>query len=277
MIFNYFKIALRSLWRFKGYAVVNIIGLAAGITCCLLIMLFVYDEWQFDQFHENGDHIYRVTTIEKTEDGTLHHLANAYPPVAPRLQSAFSELEQVVRFFPYSVSVKNPDNNTLFQEEKFFFADSLFFSMFSFQLESGNPANALVAPNAVVLTTETAKRYFGDENPIGKTLKVDAVHDFVITGIVENPPHNSSLQFDFVAAMPSISHVMGTWVLNSGKSWHYPPMHTFVKLTEDQSISRVQDQMKEFNKTNLPDYLVDTYSFQFQPFKEIHFLRSKVI
>ncbi len=270
MIYNYFKIALRSIWRFKGYALTNIMGLSAGIACCLLILLFVNNEWQYDTFHDDADRIYRVTTMEKTEDG-FRHLANAFPPLAPRLQTAFPELEQVVRYFPYSVSVKNPENNTLFQEKDFYFADSLFFTMFSFQFEKGNPARALMAPNSLVLTQETVKRYFGDADPIGKTLEIDNKHSFVITAVVEDLPGTSSLQFDFVAAMPAINNVMGSWVLNSGKSWHYPPMQTFVKLAEGQSIEPVRQRMGDFEEKNMLEHLQEMYDFQYQPLKEMHF------
>jgi len=271
MIANYVKLAFRSIWKHKGYSFINILGLSIGIACCIMIMLFVYDEWQYDKFHANADQLFRLTTIEEGDDGEMRHVAHAYPAVAPVLKSAFDELD-VVRYFQQSVAVKNPEDNTLFQEEKFFFADSLFFDLFSFELNKGNPKTVLEAPNALVITEAMAKRYFGDSDPIGKTLEVEG-KSLVVSGVVAEIPHTSSIQFDMVAAMPSVNQIMGTWVLNSGGSWYYPPAYTFVRLPEGREIASIEGQMYHFKENYIPNWVADSdeFGFVFQPLTEMHF------
>ena len=198
----------------------NIFGLAIGIAACIIILLYVNEEWSYDAFHENADSIYRFTTYETEDEGTVRHLANTYGPLAPLLETAFPEIEHTCRYFPKNLSVKNPQNNLLFQEDRFFFADSVFFELFSFHFKQGIVSTALVQPNSVVLTQSTARRYFGDENPIGKSLILENAIDVRVTGVLEDIPSNSSLQFDFIASMPAVQKVVGNWALNS---WYYPP------------------------------------------------------
>ena len=127
MLKKYIQYTVRQLLNAKNYAVINIFGLAVGIAACLIILLYINEEWSYDSFHEEADTIYRVTTDETEDDGIVRHLANAYPPLAPLLASTYAEIEQVCRYFPSNLSVKNPENNTLNQESQFFFADSVFF------------------------------------------------------------------------------------------------------------------------------------------------------
>ena len=143
MLKRYLQFAGRQLVNAKNYAVINIFGLAVGIAACLIILLYVNEEWSYDSFHEDADRIYRFTTIETEDDGIERHLANAYPPLAPLLGSAFPEMEKVCRYFPNQISVKNPENNLLNQEGKFFFADSVFFDLFTFPFEQGSASHGI--------------------------------------------------------------------------------------------------------------------------------------
>lgn len=271
MLKKYLQFAGRQLLNAKNYAVINIFGLAVGIAACLLIFLYVNEEWSYDTFHEDAGAIYRFTTLETEDEGVVRRLANAYPPLAPLLGSVFPEMAQICRYFPKSIAVKNPENNLLNQESLFFFADSVFFEMFSFQFEQGMAASALVQPNSIVLTRSTARRYFKDENPIGKSLLLEGAVDVRVTGVIEDIPANSSLQFDFVAAMPSVRKVMGDWVLHPQHSWYHPPMYTFAKIPNKADAERIASRMDEFGKNYLSPKLAQQKSFKMQPLQKIHF------
>ncbi len=271
MLRNYFQFASRQLLKARNYAVINIFGLAVGIAACLIILLYINEEWSYDAFHEDADAIYRITTLETEDEGVVRHLANAYPPLAPLLASTFPEMEQVCRYFPKNLSVKNPATNLINQEEHFFFADSVFFEMFSFQFEQGRPSTALDQPNAVVLTQSTARRYFKDQNPIGKSLLLEGNIDVKVTGVIQDIPANSSLQFDFVAAMPSVRKVIGDWVLHPQHSWYYPPMYTFVKIPNQTDAERIESTIGEFSTQHLSKRLAEQKSFDLQPLRRVHF------
>lgn len=271
MLKKYLQFASRQLLHAKNYAVINIFGLAVGIAACLIILLYINEEWSYDAFHEDVDTIYRLTTIETEDDGVVRHLANAYPPLAPLLASTYPELEQVCRYFPMNISVKNPENNVLNQEDHFFFADSVFFDLFSFRFERGHPATALDQPNAVVLTRSTARRYFKDQDPIGKSLLLEGNMDVRVAGVIEDIPSNSSLQFDFVAAMPMVRKVMGDWALHPQHSWHYPPMYTFAKVANRDDGERLEASMDQFAANHLSPRLAAQKSFRMQPLRKMHF------
>ncbi len=272
MLKKHLQFTGRQLLNAKNYAFINIFGLAVGIAACLLILLYVNEEWSYDSFHEHTEDIYRITTLEN-EDGTIRHLANAYPPLAPLLSSTFPEMEQVCRYFPYNLSVKNPENNLLNQESSFFFADSVFFELFSFRFEQGLPEKVLDQPNAVVLTRSTAQRYFNTQNPIGKSLLLEGNISVQVSGVIEDLPDNSSLQFDFVAAMPLVRKVLGDWALHPQHSWYYPPMYTFAKIPNKADAERVMARMDDFPKEHLSARLAAQKSFEMQPLRKVHFER----
>lgn len=187
MFGNYLRISLRILFRHKGYSAINLSGLVVGFVACILILLFVQDELSFDRFHAAANRTYRVTT-EEAKAGGFRHLAYSYGPAAPALLSYFPEIEQAVRVFPKSV-VMQVGPQRRFQEENFIFADSTFFDIFSFEFEIGDPGSALDSPYDIVLTAKSAQKYFGDQNPIGKTLNVEGSYDFRVAGVLkERPP-----------------------------------------------------------------------------------------
>ncbi|MEL7123348.1 MAG: ABC transporter permease [Bacteroidota bacterium] len=271
MLKKYVQLAGRQLLNAKNYSLINIFGLAVGIAACLVILLYINEEWSYDKFHKNEDSIYRVTTLETEDNGIVRHLANAYPPLAPLLASSYPEVEQTCRYFPLSVSVKNPESNLLTQEGSFFFADSTFFDMFSFDFQQGVEATALDQPNAIVLTQKTAKKYFKDEDPMGKTLTIEGNIPVQVTGVLEDIPDNSSLQFEFIAAMPLVRQVIGDWVLDPRQGWYYPPMYTFVKIPNKADATRIAAGMSEFSKNNLSERLAQQKSFTMQALSQVHF------
>jgi len=214
MFKNYLKIALRNLLRQKLYAFINIFGLALGVACCLLILLFVEHEWSFDKFHAKANRLYRAIIVEHKADGEVQQMAYQPLPLGSTLQEEYPEIEQTVRIFTGGGSVSYGDKHF---SEGFIFIDPTFFEVFNFPLLKGDPAKALTDPNSVVITRRIAEKYFGAEDPIGKQLitknwrgQVDAV----VTGVAENPPDNSSIQFDFamhITKFPQYERNLTRW------------------------------------------------------------------
>ncbi len=199
MIKNYIKIALRNLRRNKLYSLLNIAGLAIGITCCILILLYVQDELSYDRFHENADRIYRVTTHFVLKDRIMDFASTAHVQ-GPMFKEAYPEVENYVRFNSYGSRRMIRYKDVSYAEEKFIWVDNSVFDIFSFNLIKGNPKEALTKPNTVVITEDIAEKYFGDEDPLGKNLRVHSDELYMVTGVVENIPANSHIRPDFLAS-----------------------------------------------------------------------------
>lgn len=214
MLKNYLKIALRNLRKHKAYSFINIAGLAIGIGCCALIMLYVQDELSFDRFHKNADRIYRVA-LSAAVGGTPINSATTSAPMAATLLAEYPEVRAAVRFWDIGRVLISYENNR-FYEDGFLFADSSAFQVFTFSLLSGDPQTALAQPNSVVLTEKMAHKYFGNENPLGKFLRYDNRVDYKITGVLKNIPRQSHLQFDFLASLLTQPRSQSpVWISNS--------------------------------------------------------------
>ncbi|MFC1561757.1 ABC transporter permease [candidate division KSB1 bacterium] len=202
MLKNYFKVTVRNLVRHKLYSFLNIAGLAAGITCCLLIMMYIQDELSYDRFHENSGSICRLNITFSTAERTIR--AATAPHVAgPMFTADYPEIDNFVRFQWGSRRVIRYEDRS-FYEEKFMFADSSLFNVFSFNLLRGNPETVLASPYSVVITEEMAEKYFGDEDPMGKNLVVHFDDEYTITGVVKNIPMNSHYRPDFFASFSTL-------------------------------------------------------------------------
>ena len=231
MIKNYLKIALRNLRKYKTYAVINMAGLAVGMAGCLLIVLFVQDELNYERFHDNADRIVRLVE-DQVQGDRVGRLATTYTPLAPALTTEFPAVEAAVRFYPYPVLVRYGDAKK-FQEDHFVLADSTVFDVFSFRLIRGEADAALAQPFTVVLTASTARKYFDDADPIGQVLTVrddDGERDYTVTGVVEDAPRNSHLQFDMLASYSS-SRIFAPWMHSRG-NWDWPPIYTYALLAD---------------------------------------------
>ncbi|MGH7600956.1 MAG: ABC transporter permease, partial [bacterium] len=265
MFKNYLKLAYRHFRKHKAYSFINVFGLALGMACCILMLLYVQDELSYDKFHQNAERIFRVVCEEKNE-GQIRRLASTYAPLAPPLLAEFPEIERVVRLFPYNATVALGAEKR-FQENRFFFTDSTVFEVFSFAFLQGDPRTALAEPNAMVVTAATAQKYFGDENPLGKILAVEQ-HDFKITGVLKNVPQNSHFDFDFLANIKGVNTVMGTWVLQRG--WYWPPMYTYAMLPSTAAAPAIESRLPEFVRKHLPQNLAARQTMRLQPLTDIH-------
>ena len=237
MISNYILVALRSLKKNKLYSIINILGLTLGITACLLIGLYIWQETHYDSFHLNKDRIMRVT-MEIGAAGNVDKVAVTGTKVGPEFARKFPAVESFTRTIIGTRIVANGDK--AFTEKNVLFADSAFFNIFSFRLLKGNPNNCLDAPEKIVITEEMAKKYFGKEDALGKILKLDNTKDYTVSGIAVSVPGNSQIHFDFV--IPFIN-------LNAAKQeeqWFTANYVTYLLLKNPNQKESLQKQISQY-------------------------------
>jgi putative ABC transport system permease protein len=245
MIKNYFTLAWRILQRQKIYSAINIFGLTTGVTASLLILLYIADELSYDRFYPDAARIHRVDFHGKLQDGFV--TATSGLPLAEGIQREATGVESVVRVDKWGTCPVRYEDNT-FTEKHFMLADSNFFSFFSFTLLQGNPREALTGPNKIVISERAAARYFGytgpgDRSPIGKTLVIGSPGNITaeVTGIAENPPHNSHIQFDFLMSLETSGYIDNPIWLNS-------EVYTYFKLYPGTEVASVQATLDSFIK-----------------------------
>ena len=263
MIKNYFKIAFRNLQRHKAYSLLNISGLAIGMACSILILLWVQNELSYDRFHANANQIYRLTC--NAED---FKAAVSPAGVAAGLQIEMPEIKATVRISKLLTPLFEVGNRK-FEEKWVFYADSNFLQMFSFPLLKGNPNTALQQPDGILITEDMAKKYFGNEDPMGKTIKKDNSTNLIVTGVLANSPSNSHLKFDFILPMSSIEATDDDL---KNKVWGNFNYYTYLQLDKNfdpstANLSKLTARIKEIYKPHNPDMKVD---FHLQPLTSIH-------
>ncbi|MGH7456813.1 MAG: ABC transporter permease, partial [bacterium] len=258
MLKNYLKIALRNLLKHKGYSFINVAGLAIGMTCCILILLFVQDELSYDKYHENAARIYRIVWTHNEDDTRNSAMIGA--PWAPALQNDYPEVASFVRFR----SCGRPLIGYLdkrFYEENGLYADSTLFAVFSFPLIKGDPKSALAKPNSVVITMAMAQKYFGDEDPIGKILTLDNKSDLQVTGVVKNLRRNSHFRFDFLISFATYND----WDL---QEWNMNNFHTYLLLAQDHFAPALERKFPDFLAKHLD--APSAFTVHLQPLTTIH-------
>ena len=217
----------------------NIIGLTIGLTCCILIGLYITQELSYDRFNVNAGRIARVT-MEYSTGGTVGSAALTGTKTGPQFQRSFPSVQAFTRTIEFPRILAR--GNKVFKENDFLYADSSFFRIFSFPLEKGDPATALNAPGQLVISERMAKKYFGDEYPLGKTLRIDNARDYTVTGIVRDIPDNSQIRFDFVASFTS---------LNAAKTeeWWTANYITYLLVDQPGNLPTLQRQITDLMKT----------------------------
>lgn len=205
MFLTNLKIAWRQLRKNRSFGIINLLGLALGLAAALAVVLYIQDELAYERFHEHADRIVRVN-LEADFDGELWRIDAVPNATASFIEEYIPEVEQAVRVFPHkygeSAFIRAGENN--FVEDRFFWADPDLFEVFSIPLQSGSPAEVLKRVNTVILSAATAKRYFGQENPVGKTIKVDNRYDLEVTGVFEDLPANTHLPFQAIASFHTL-------------------------------------------------------------------------
>ena len=262
MLRNYILVAIRSMWRQRVYSVITLAGLAVGLACFLLILLFVRDELSYDHFHRNAERIYRVVA----RMGSFGEHANVPAITAPSLVENFPEVVDAVRFYKSTETLELERDWSV--EERFFYADSTVFEVFTFNLMEGSAASALSKPNSVVLTESTARRYFGNANPMNQRLRLKDGEELRITGIVEDVPHNAHFRFDFLASFSTLGEI-GAWGNLS---------HTYLLLTGQNAAPELEAKLSAITEgtNDLSDLSVlfgwatEDMRFRLQPITDIH-------
>ena len=215
MIKNYLLLAVKNFRKQKMFSLINILGLTVGITCCLMIFLFIMNELSYDRFHKNGKNIYRIMRVGNV-NGAIRNIPWVSPPYAKALMNDYPDaIQKTVRVQPDNDLVTY--KNVSFNENNIYLADSNFFDFFSFHLLRGNPATVLNDPLSIVMTASTAKKYFGNEDPIGKVVDFNKKMSLKVTGIAEDVPANSHLNFDMVVPLANWrnEYWMNQWPANS--------------------------------------------------------------
>jgi putative ABC transport system permease protein len=243
MFRHYLNLAIRNLATSKGYFVINLLGLTIGITSFILITLWIKAETSYDKFHKNADHIYRVDYLLYEEGILEQHSASGSAAIAKEMKNMFPEVEKYTRFYRSESLVKCGDKT--FKEKDILFAQSSFFDIFSFPLIDGNPDTNILAINHAVITEETARKYFGNENPIGKMLTLDGKIDFEVTGIVKSVPGNSHLKFDILVSYENLIKDSKYW----DNSWVNERVYSYVLLSPGADAKTLETKLPQIPET----------------------------
>lgn len=267
MIKNYFKTAWRNLTKNKAFSLINILGLTIGITVCMMIFLFIMNEFSMDSFHKNGKNIYRVMRNFK-HDGKSSAVAYLSGPYAPALLNDFKgEINRAVRVIQNDNLVTI--GNQSFHEKRVLDVDTDFFKLFTFPLLQGNPSNILKDPGNVVLTESTAKKYFGStQAAMGKMIMLDKDLTLKVAGIAKDVPSNSHLQFDMIVPIENYKDIgiMKTWINNG--------MYTYIELAPQTTKAQLEKQfpafMEKYMGSDMRKYGFD-FTLTLTPLKDIYF------
>ncbi len=260
MFSNYLKVALRNILRHKGYSLINILGLAIGMACCILLLLWVQDEVSYDKFHANGHQLYRVTEVWEDEEETELSVLTC-PLLGPAVKEEIPEITHATRFHNDGEQIINY-GEMRFQNDVVGMADNDFLQMFTFPLMAGNVNSALTDKFSVVITEDMSHKYFGTEDPIGEVLNIDR-RDFVVTGVMENIPRNSHIRFDCVVPFDS----RRDWLKEITDRWVVSSYYTYVMVNESSPLDEIVGKMNAVKERHLD---ASSASFGLQPVEDIH-------
>ncbi|MGD8535831.1 MAG: ABC transporter permease [Candidatus Aminicenantes bacterium] len=280
---NYFKIGLRKIKRQKLYSLINIAGLALGLACCAVIILYVTNELSYDAFHKDADRIYRAAVHRITQVG--EHMFVATPaPLGPELVRSYPQVEQAVRVVPpyeNASHVLMVRGEKRFFETRIWFADEDIFGLFHMPFIQGNPQTALSHPNTVVITEGMATKYFDEEAPLGQTLQIEIdydtgvveLQDYEVTGIIKNAPANTHLKYDMFLSMETMRSNLSSFE----EDWFNPkPKYTYVKLAQGTDVADFEEKLKPISNFLIQRYSekynrkMDLYELFLQPVTKIH-------
>ena len=270
MIRNYFITAFRNLWRNKAFSVINIVGLSVGLACCMLIFLYAMDEVSYDRFNVNAENIYHLVVDSKSENGQVNKGSSTGDIPGPSFKRQLPEIQDFVRIQSSDYTIKK--GNEVFDQPALM-ADSNFFSVFTFPMVQGNPQNALNDPHSVVLSEEIAEKYFGKQNPIGKTLDLkvdDKFQPFTVTAVIKRSPQNSSIKIQMLVPK-KLSKLDDQW-FNSFEN-------TFIVVKPHTNIQRLDAKINKVFMTDAASQakeMADKFGFKntviysLQPLLKMH-------
>lgn len=267
---NYFRVFKRSFVKQKGYSFLNIFGLAIGIACFLLISFYIRDEFSYDRFHSKANRIYRMHEIFES-DGVGERSASLPFPVAETILNDFEgQVVQAVRFFNFqapTLAVATIDNKKEFNEPRLFFVDSTLFEIFDFNLIHGDKRSALNNPNTIVITQSMAKKYFDDQDAMGKYLRFQGNTNLLVTGVMEDVPTNAHFQFDFLVSFNTLRQFYNGSFPNG---WYWNPCWTYFLLKDQSEAATLQASMPAFVQKYFPEFVRNDITLEFFPLTDIH-------
>ena len=265
MIKSYLKLGIRSLAKHRLTSSINLVGLTLGISVFLLIGSYVYHESSFDKFHASADKIYRVTTEQTREDGSIRRSAFSGAPWGPELLAGIPGATDMTRLMKYRlpVSVRSEQGDKHFYEKDLIWADNSFFSVFSYELLEGDPVGPLNAPNQAVLTESAAQRYFGSADPVGKYIIYENDVVLHVTGVVADFPANSYIQADIIGSFATLG--TGFW-FNIIDNWNVLYYYTYLQFDHHIQPAQTEDKIKSI----LSNYINPKIDIRLQPITQIH-------
>lgn len=268
MLKSYLTIAFRNLFRNKVYSAINILGLAIGMAACFFIFLYVRFELSYDRFHKNADRLYRVP-VHVTK-----YSAATHPAVAPAMKADFPEVVDFARLarpeiFMHTSTMwytNEKGEQKIFNEKNFYIADASFLTIFSFPFIEGNPSTALVAPQTMVISESTAKKYFGTTQALNKTLVINQL-PIKVTGVFKDVPQNSHLKFDMLISFVTLGEKWGY------EEWGYPEFYNYVLLAPGADPKKVAAKLPAFTQKHMGNRMRElkmNVEFLLQPVTDIH-------
>lgn len=272
MFSNYLKIAFRNLTKYKAFSFINIAGVSLGLSCFLLLALYVKDELAYDRFHANADRIYRLNRTFLSNDGTESlRLGHAAPPFGPLIKQDFPQVEAVVRMLETGALVKYGEKR--FSEEQMFAAEPGIFKVFTFKTDQANPARALENPFTIMFSRPMAEKYFGNENPVGKVVRLDNQFDYTVTGVFEPLPAQSHFHPNFLVSFSTLNddRVYGAEGLRS--NWGNNSFSTFLLLPEHYDPKALTAAFPAFQNKHVEPNASRYSRLSLTPLTDIH-LRS---
>ena len=264
MFRNYFKIAIRNILRSKGYSLINILGLAIGITCAVLIYLYINFETSFDNYHKDVNRIFRVNThaVSQVEESSS---AKTSGPIGPSLKETFPQIKTYTRILPLSPGLVKYEDKMFYEERMF--ADSELFEIFTTTFIRGSKDKVLDRPGTCVITESIANRFFGDENPIGKIILIKS-SEYEVTGVITDTPQNSHLKFSVLMSLNTIKERY-PW-----EHWFLVNFFTYVNTVHPNvEVNKFQKEISKIFETYIPDQMADLkeeYSLSLIPINDIH-------
>ena len=283
MVKSYLKTALRNILRSKSFSIINVTGLSIGVAAFLLIIVYVSSELDYDKFHRNSSNIYRVTLDQYLNNELILTSAENYPGVGPAMTTEFPEVRSFARL--YNMGYKNnlvityedaPNGPVQFKHRKFLYADSSFLPMFGYSMKYGQAEQALKEPFSAVISEEYAAKYFGDEDPIGKMLRLrddDGNNELAkVTGVFKDLPHNTHLKFDVLFSYKTL-YARGDWAPGRyDQSWRRKDMYTYIEVEEDTDPKKLESKLPDIVQKYSPDLAERNRrdELALQPLESIH-------
>ncbi|NND34662.1 MAG: FtsX-like permease family protein [Saprospiraceae bacterium] len=267
MYTNYLKTAWRSLIRGKIYSIINVLGLSTGLAVAIILSLWIKDEVTFDGFHNDADRIYRAWVKEHYQGDIFFNTVTPFQ-LGVQLSENLPEVESMTRYVTLNTSIKKDD---IIEAEQLFLVEPMFLEMFDFPLVQGSVSHVLDDLRKMVLTEQSAEKYFGSEDPIGKTLFIELENEWVgfqIAGIAQTPPTNTGFQFDFLIPFENTENLYSP---QTRQSWTNVAVETFIKIRNGSDLTDFNQKVASFMDQQVKDiYAAGEYQVGFQPLTEIH-------